>query len=85
MAKLKVYGGEIFYKTGNRRAVIATTSQREVSRVTKLSLSHVQRWFCETGNKYELKTALEEPGVLFIANSNSWAPDGYFKADMDCV
>lgn len=68
--KLKVYGGNIFVRGVQRRAIVAASSQKEVARIIGCPLYEIREWWCETGNNRELDVALAEPGVVFHADLN---------------
>lgn len=71
MKKIKVFGGDIYHDGKQRRAIVATTSQKKLAEVTQLSLYEIKNWWCETGNEKELKTALAEPNIIFVADKNN--------------
>lgn len=70
MRKLKVYGGNEFYRLESGlkqlRTIIATTSQKEVARIMNISLYEVKTYWAETGNDGELSVALLNPGVAYV-------------------
>ena len=69
--KLKVYGGLVVRDGKQRRAVVATTSQREVARITEESLSYIRNFWSVTGNVSEVRDAMENPGRL-ITYVDQW-------------
>ncbi len=68
LTKLKVYGGEIFFKGNQERVVVAAHSQKEVARITGESLYYVRGYWCETGNPTEIEKASAAPGELVRMN-----------------
>lgn len=73
--KLKVYGGIIFVKGKQMRAVVATTSQKRLSEIVKESLYEIRNFWSETGNDAELEIALSKPESVFYKTLD------YFQAE----
>jgi hypothetical protein len=68
--KLKVYGGNIFVKGAQRRAIVAAFSQAEVARIIGCSLYEIRGWWSQTGNDHELEIALASPRTIFFTDIN---------------
>jgi len=59
--ELTVYGGLVYRRGIQERAVIAVHTRKELAKVLGVSLYHAQAWWGKTGNKRELKLALAKP------------------------
>lgn len=69
--RLKVYGGQFVIAGKSCRAIIATTSQRNVAAVVPgASIGYIRDYWSITGNEAEVKAALERPGVLLVSPSH---------------
>ena len=66
MAKIKVYGGWGFFKGGQMRCVVATTSKAKVREITGLNPSYVRDYWGETRNEAEVKAALKHVGKVLV-------------------
>lgn len=68
MSALKVYGGRYYGPEATRgcRAIVATTSKREVAKIISASSSEVANYWSETGNPGEIAAARSCPGTLLI-------------------
>lgn len=73
---IKVYGGILFYKGKQARVIVATKTKKRASELFKVTYSRFKDFFCETGNKYELKFALLKPETVFYGCLNH-PEDGY--------
>lgn len=76
----KVFSGYIRVNGIQMRGCIAVSSQKKVSEITGLTLSHIRTYWCLTRNKNELDAATSKPGTLFVAPSNG-AEEKYFPID----
>lgn len=83
MAKLKVYGGLVIVGGKQRRAVVATTSQKRAAFLFEVSLYEFNNYFCETVNEAELEVALAKPEVVFY-NSGSHTDREYRELEDAC-
>ncbi len=64
--KLKVWGMTSWYLI-DRRVVVAATTRAQAAKALNVSLYHLDIYAAITGNKHELKVALENPGIaVFI-------------------
>lgn len=70
--KLKVFGCGIYigrYRKdkgrGQRRAIVATTSQKKAAEAMGITLYEFRTYGCETGNKKEIEQAMSSPGTVF--------------------
>lgn len=68
MRRLKVFGGRYYghQATNGCRAIVGTTSRREVARIIRASASEVANYWSETGNPQEIEAATRRPGVLLL-------------------
>lgn len=68
--KLKVWGGLTFSDGRTQvRTIVATKTKKEAAALVDVSLYHFNGYWCETGNRVEMDTALSMPGVVFCASS----------------
>jgi len=65
MSKFKVYG--MSWGKGSR-IIVATTSLNQVSKILNVDYTHIKNYCCETGNEYQIKIAMSEPGIPFITD-----------------
>lgn len=66
MAKLKVYGGNLYQKGGRFcRAVVAASSRPKAALILGQGLGHFRNYWSETGNQAEIEIAMSRPGVVF--------------------
>jgi len=68
MRKLKVYGGNGICNSKQTRAVVAACSMKEVAAIVGESLYYISNWWCETGNEFEVKLAMNQPHLVFYLN-----------------
>ena len=66
MAKIKVYGGYGFFKGGQLRCVVATTSKAKVREITGLNPSYIRDFWGETRNEAEVKAAMKHVGKMLV-------------------
>jgi hypothetical protein len=62
--KLKVYGGCF---DGTTRQIVAAPTKKAAAEALGLSMYHFNGYAAETGNAFEIETALSEPGKPFSA------------------
>jgi len=76
MAKIKVWGWvAINHKrsrehSGMVRTIIAERSQKRAAAIVGSSLHEFRNYWSETGNKIEIETATQQPGVIFQATTS---------------
>jgi len=73
MKKLKVYGGR-YPIYNNSRMVVAAYSKADVCRLTKLPSSEITKYWCITGNDYELSIAVCRGVWLYDAAEKVLSP-----------
>lgn len=69
--RLRVYGWSETRGGKSVRCIMAATSQKELSELTKMSLYYIRGWVEETGNDVEIAVATAKPRTLFWKASHS--------------
>jgi hypothetical protein len=65
--KLKVWGIPTYERGKYERVVVATTTRAQAAKALNVSLYYLDNYAGITGNEYEIKVALENPGIkVFI-------------------
>lgn len=59
--KLRVYGGLVYKRGKQVRAIVAVYTLKELATILDMSLYYARTWWGETRNKEELKLALAKP------------------------
>ena len=70
MKQFKVWGGLTFLRGNQVRTIIATKTKKQASEILGISMYELNTYWCETGNKIELKVALGKPFVVFMASGS---------------
>ncbi len=72
MSKLKVYGGSVIIGRKQARAIIATTSKKEVAKIVGVTLYKIRTYWAATENKSEIDVATSNPGVMYIHHQGKY-------------
>lgn len=67
---MKVFGGNY---NGSLHLIVAAKTKKAAAELCGVSMYHFNQFFCETGNKEQLETALAKPGQVFAQRYK----DGY--------
>lgn len=63
---------------GQVRAIVAAKSRAAAARLFDIPDSHLKNYGSETGNDYEISTAMAKPGVVFLGRMDE-APKDYIE------
>jgi hypothetical protein len=64
---MRVWGGCC---SGIYREIVATKTKKEARELFGVSYSYFEDYYCETGNKKEIKIAMSKPRTVFRAKDN---------------
>ena len=72
-SNLKVYGGLLDIDGVQRRAIVATKTQKKAMELLGLSYNRFKNYWSEIGNQQQIDAAKEKPNtVLYNPNKNYW-------------
>lgn len=76
----KVYGVVIHGPEGKQlRCIVAAKARTTAAKLIGVSDSHMRAFGCETGNAFEIETAMSDPGATFVRGISCFGEQPFTK------